>query len=80
MQAGADRKSLFGALSLFLRSVKKGAHGGPIDFVIHNMGLKIMHAPALNQWWWEGGMICGLILTNEIAVQHTEVLPNFFSC
>ena len=26
MQAGADRKSLFGALSLFLRSVTKGAH------------------------------------------------------
>ena len=26
MQAGADRKSLFGALSLFLRSDSKGAH------------------------------------------------------
>ena len=26
MQAGAGRKSLFGALSLFLRSVTKGAH------------------------------------------------------
>ena len=35
-------------------------------------------APALNQWWWGGGMIYDLILTNEIAVRHTEVLPNFF--
>ena len=26
MQAGADRESLFGALSFFLRSVTKGAH------------------------------------------------------
>ena len=54
--------------------------GGSKDFVIHNMCLKkcMFLAPALNQWWWEGGMICDLIFTNKIAGRHTEVLPNFF--
>ena len=57
--------------------------GGSIDFVIHNMGLKnnacFLPLPLINGGGnWEGGMICDLILTNEIAGDTPKFCPIFF--
>ena len=61
--------------------------GGSIDFVIHNMGFKLelMHVyypcPDIGggNWGDDLNKCWDLILTNEITVTHTGVLPIFFS-